>query len=45
LVAERPLVTQAVVHEAGFFGSSWDGLKLWIDGLFEDDETDDTGSD
>jgi len=45
LVAERPLVTQAVVQEAGFFGSSWDSLKLWIDGLFEDDETDDTESD
>jgi len=45
LVVERPLVTQAVVQEAGFFGSSWDSLKLWIDGLFEDDETDDTESD
>jgi D-alanyl-D-alanine carboxypeptidase (penicillin-binding protein 5/6) len=43
-IAERPLVTQGAVDEAGFIGSTWDGFKLWMDGLFEDDETDDTGS-
>jgi hypothetical protein len=26
------------VDEAGFFGSAWDGLSLWLDGLFEDEE-------
>ena len=33
------------IEEAGFFGSMWDGMKLWADGLFEDDESEsDTGS-
>ena len=38
LVAGRDLLTLAAVEPAGFFGSAWDGLKLWMDGLFEDDE-------
>ena len=38
LVAERPLVTLGAVEEAGFFGSLWDSMELWIDGWFEDDE-------
>ena len=38
LVSGRDLLTLAAVEPAGFFGSAWDGLKLWIDGLFEDDE-------
>ena len=38
LVAERPLLTLAPVEEAGFFGRSWDGMKLWVDGFFESDE-------
>jgi D-alanyl-D-alanine carboxypeptidase (penicillin-binding protein 5/6) len=38
LIAERELVTLAGVEEAGFFGRSWDGLKLWVDGLFGDDD-------
>jgi D-alanyl-D-alanine carboxypeptidase (penicillin-binding protein 5/6) len=38
LVASRDLVTLSAVEEAGFFGRSWDSLRLWIDGLFEDDE-------
>lgn len=38
LVAERELVTLAGVEPAGFFGRSWDGMKLWIGGLFEDEE-------
>jgi D-alanyl-D-alanine carboxypeptidase (penicillin-binding protein 5/6) len=39
-VAERDLLTLAPVEQAGFFGSSWDGLKLWFDGMFEDEDTD-----
>jgi len=38
LVASRNLVTLAAVEEAGFFGSTWDSLKLWMNGLFEDEE-------
>jgi D-alanyl-D-alanine carboxypeptidase (penicillin-binding protein 5/6) len=38
LVSGRDLLTLAAVEPAGFFGSAWDGLKLWMDGLFEDDE-------
>ena len=38
LVARRDLVTLGSVEEAGFFGSMWDGMRLWVDGLFEDDE-------
>jgi D-alanyl-D-alanine carboxypeptidase (penicillin-binding protein 5/6) len=38
LIASRDLVTLMAVEEAGFFGSSWDSLKLWVDGFFEDDE-------
>jgi D-alanyl-D-alanine carboxypeptidase (penicillin-binding protein 5/6) len=38
-VAERDLLTLAPVEEAGFFGSSWDSMKLWFDAMFEDEET------
>jgi D-alanyl-D-alanine carboxypeptidase (penicillin-binding protein 5/6) len=38
-VASRNLVTLAAVEEAGFFGSAWDGLQLWFDGMFEDGES------
>lgn len=38
LVAQRPLVMLADVEPAGFFGRSWDGLMLWVDGMFSDDE-------
>ena len=38
LVASRQLVTMSMVEEAGFFGSTWDSLKLWMNGFFEDDE-------
>jgi len=38
LVASRKLVTLSAVEEAGFFGRSWDSLRLWVDGFFEDDE-------
>jgi len=37
-VAERNLVTLSAVEEAGFFGSMWDGLRLWMNGFFEDDD-------
>lgn len=38
LVAQRELITLAGVEQAGFFGRSWDGLKLWVGGWFGDDE-------
>jgi D-alanyl-D-alanine carboxypeptidase (penicillin-binding protein 5/6) len=37
LVASRQLVTMSTVEEAGFFGSTWDSLKLWVNGFLEDD--------
>lgn len=37
-IAERDLVALGAVEQAGFFGRSWDGLKLWVGGLFSDDE-------
>ena len=40
LIAGRDLQTLAAVDEAGFFGSTWDGLKLWFGGLFEDEDED-----
>lgn len=40
LIAERDLVTLSAVEEAGFFGSAWDSMKLWMDSLFEDEESD-----
>jgi D-alanyl-D-alanine carboxypeptidase (penicillin-binding protein 5/6) len=38
LIASRDLVTLSAVAEAGFFGRTWDSLKLWMGGLFEDEE-------
>jgi D-alanyl-D-alanine carboxypeptidase (penicillin-binding protein 5/6) len=38
-IASRDLVTLAAAEEAGFFGSTWDSLQLWFDGMFEDDES------
>jgi len=39
-VASRDLVALNAVDEAGFFGRTWDGLRLWTSGLFGgDDET------
>jgi len=38
LVASRDLVTLSAVQEAGFFGRSWDSLRLWVNGIFKDDE-------
>jgi D-alanyl-D-alanine carboxypeptidase (penicillin-binding protein 5/6) len=39
VLASRDLVALEPVQEAGFFGSAWDGLQLWFDGMFEDDES------
>ena len=33
-VANLDLVTLSAVEEAGFMGRSWDGIKLWVDGMF-----------
>jgi len=38
LIASRDLITLGAVEEAGFFGRSWDSLRIWADGLFADDE-------
>jgi D-alanyl-D-alanine carboxypeptidase (penicillin-binding protein 5/6) len=38
LIADRDLITLGAVEEAGFFGRSWDSLRIWADGLFADDE-------
>ena len=38
LIARRDLMTLGAVEEAGFFGRSWDSLRIWMDGFFEDDE-------
>jgi D-alanyl-D-alanine carboxypeptidase (penicillin-binding protein 5/6) len=37
LVASRDLITLSAVEEAGFFGRSWDSVKLWMDGLLGDE--------
>jgi D-alanyl-D-alanine carboxypeptidase (penicillin-binding protein 5/6) len=44
LIAHRDLVTLAAVEEAGFFGSTWDGLRLWVNGLFEGEDEDEDES-
>ena len=38
LIASRDLITLGAVEEAGFFGRSWDSLRIWADGLFADEE-------
>ncbi len=38
LVASRPLITLGAVEPAGFMGRTWDGLRLWMGGLFGGDE-------
>jgi D-alanyl-D-alanine carboxypeptidase (penicillin-binding protein 5/6) len=44
LIASRDLVTLSAVEEAGFFGSAWDSMKLWVNGLFEDEDEGKTGT-
>lgn len=36
-LAERPLVALGAVEQAGFFGRSIDGFRLWVGGLFGGD--------
>lgn len=36
-IANRGLVALEPVNEAGFFGRTWDGMSMWIGGLFGDD--------
>lgn len=48
-IARRSLVALEAVTEAGFFGRTWDGMSMWISGLFggDDDassEVDSTGT-
>ena len=43
LIASRDLVTLSAVEEAGFFGSAWDSMRLWLNGLFEEDEDENEG--
>jgi len=40
LIVKRDLVTLTAVEEAGFFGSTWDSLRLWMNGFFEDENED-----
>ena len=40
LIVNRDLVTLSAVEEAGFFGRSWDGMRLWMNGFFEDEDED-----
>jgi len=45
-ITSRGLITLEAIAEAGFFGRSWDGMNMWFDGLFEDDESEgDTSQD
>jgi len=36
-IKNRGLVALETINEAGFFGRTWDGLSMWIGGLFGDD--------
>ena len=36
-LASRGLVALEAAIEAGFFGRTWDGLSMWVGGLFGDD--------
>jgi D-alanyl-D-alanine carboxypeptidase (penicillin-binding protein 5/6) len=38
MIAQRDLVTLSAVEEAGFFGSMWDSMHLWMNGFFEDED-------
>jgi D-alanyl-D-alanine carboxypeptidase (penicillin-binding protein 5/6) len=37
IVASRNLVTLSAVAPAGFFSRAWDGLRMWMGGMFEDE--------
>jgi len=36
-IASRGLVALEAAGEAGFFGRTWDGVSMWVGGLFGDD--------
>ena len=36
-IVNRGLVTLEAVAEAGFFGRAWDGMSMWVSGLFGGD--------
>ena len=36
-ISNRGLVALEPINEAGFFGRTWDGMSMWIGGLFGDD--------
>jgi D-alanyl-D-alanine carboxypeptidase (penicillin-binding protein 5/6) len=36
-ITSRGLVALEAINEAGFFGRTWDGMTMWIGGLFGDD--------
>jgi len=36
-ITGRALIALETVDEAGFFGRTWDGMSMWIGGLFGDD--------
>ena len=37
LVEGSDIVTLGSIAPAGFFSRAWDGMRLWMDGLFGDD--------
>jgi D-alanyl-D-alanine carboxypeptidase (penicillin-binding protein 5/6) len=37
IVASRSLVTLSSVAPAGFFSRAWDGMRMWMGGMFGDD--------
>ena len=36
-IISRGLIALESINEAGFFGRTWDGLSMWIDGFFGED--------
>ncbi len=38
-ITSRGLITLEAIAGGGFFSRSWDGMSMWFDGLFEDDES------
>lgn len=36
-IARRGLVALESINEAGFFGRTWDGMSMWVGGLFGDE--------
>ncbi len=36
-IASRSLVALESINEAGFLGRAWDGMSMWVSGLFGDD--------